>query len=353
MKIEPTKFCVMANRHLLLLPLVLFSLAGPARAQVTINIDNSNYQYFATDLARHFLYTAESAGPGGTKHLNVVNTLTNTVVGSYNFTAVGYSSQIAASGTNVFWADQGSNQVKVIAVNGSGTPSLTRNDSATQATGVAALGTTYGVSKQATGDKLDINLISTGATSFANISLGGVAGQVFADSNTNRYYARATSSYTIINAGTGSILGTLNGFVMAIDSSASHNFVYLQDPGNALHLDQLAGTATANPGSPTFYNFGSAFSDVAVNGVTGDIFVALTSANQVVQLNSSMAFVQQFTVTSPQTLAFADGQLFVHSTGTGFLTAIAIPEPATWAALLGGLGLVAAVLRRRAVRRPD
>ncbi len=348
MKIEPTKFCVMANRHLLLLPLVLFSLAGPARAQVNININNSGAQSFAVDLTDHFLYVAQQGTSG--HNLNVINTLTNTVVGSTTYSGSSYASQVAASGTTVFWSSQGDSTVQVFSVSGSGVPSFSRADTASLATGIAALSTTYGVSRQGA-DSLVIHNLA--GTVLFTTTLTGVAGQVYSDSNTNRYYARASSSYNIINASTGGILGTLSGFVMAIDSSASHNFVYLQDPGNALHLDQLAGTATANPGSPTFYNFGSAFSDVAVNGVTGDIFVALTSVNQVIQLNSSMAFVQQFAVTSPQSLAFADGQLFVHSTGTAFLTAIAIPEPATWSALLGGLGLVGALLRRRAVRRPD
>lgn len=340
MKTDTSKFCAMANRHLLLLPLVLLGLAGPTRAQITINIDNSNAQTFALDLANHFLYTAESSN-AGTKHLSVINTLTNTVVGTYSFNSSNYTSQVAASGTNIYWADQGSSLVRIFSVNGSGVPSSTRNDGATLATGVAALSTTYAVSKQGTGDFMEIRNLA-GSTLF-NVSLGGVAGQVFADSNTNRYYARSSSSYKAIDASTGGILGTLSGIVMAIDSSAAHNFLYMQDGSIATRLDQMTGSANS---LNTFYDFGSAFSDVAVNGVTGDIFVALTSLNQVIQLNSSMAFVQQFNVTSPQTLAFADGELFVHSVGAAYLTAI--PEPATWSALLGGLGLIGAILRRRA-----
>lgn len=332
----------MAARHPVLLTLTLLALAGPAAGQVTINIDNSNTQYFAVDAARNFLYVAEASN-AGTKHLSVINTLTNTVVGTYSFSSSGYTSQVATSGTNVFWADQGSSQLKVIAVNGSGTPSLTRNDAATLATGVAALATTYGVSQQGTGDVMDINLISNGSTSFNNISLGGVAGQVYADSNTNLYYARGSSNYKVIDASNGSILGTLSGQVMAIDSAAAHNFVYLQNSGNTNRLDQLTGSGnTLN----TFYDFGAAYNWVAVDSVTGDIFVAQSALNRVVQLNSSMAFVQQFTVASPESIAFADGQLFVHGSGQAYLTAIAIPEPATWAALLGSLGLIGAIMRR-------
>lgn len=340
----------MARRHLVPATLILLSFAGPVRAQVTINIDNSSQQYFAVDSSRNFLYVAEASN-AGTKHLSVINTLTNTVVGTYSYNSSGYTSQVAASGTNVFWADQGSSQLKVIAVNGSGTPTLTRNDAATLATGVAALGTTYGVSQQGTGDVMDINLISNGSTSFDNIALGGVAGPVFADSNTNRFYARSTNSFKIIDAATGGILGTLSGLVMAIDSSSGHNYVYLQNSGTTTRLDQLAGTVTNNTVN-TFYDFGAAFNDVTVNGANGDIFVAQSGLNRVVQLNSSMAFVQQFNVTGPQSLAFADGKLFVHETGASYLTVIAVPEPATWSVLLGGLGLGFAFWRRRATRNP-
>lgn len=336
----------MARRHLVPAALILVSLAGHVRAQVTINIDNSSYQYFAVDTARNFLYAAESSN-AGTKHLSVINTLTNTVVGTYNYTSTGYTSQVAASGTNVFWADQGSSQLKVIAVNGSGVPTLTRNDAATLATGVAALTTTYGVSQQGTGDVMDIKLISNGSTSFT-ASVGGVAGAVFSDANTNRYYARGSTSYNVIDATNGSIVRTLSGQVMAIDSAAAHNFVYLQNAGNANRLDQLTGSGNT---LSTFYDFGAAFNDVTVNSANGDIFVAQSALNRVVHLNSSMALVQQFTVTGAQSLAFANGQLYVHGTGQAYLTAIAIPEPATWSALLGGLGLGLALWRRRAKGR--
>lgn len=333
----------MALRHLAPAALILLCLAGPVRAQITIAIDNSSSQYFAVDAARNFLYVAEASN-ASLKHLSVVNTLTNTVVGTYSFSSTGYTAQVAASGTNVFWADQGSSQLKVIAVNGSGTPTLTRNDAANLATGVAALGTTYAVSKQGTGDFMDINLISTGTASFANISLSGVAGQVYADSNTNRYYARSSSNYKVIDVSNGSILGTLAGQVMAIDSASGHNFVYLQNGSNANRLDQLTGAGNA---VNTFYDFGAAFNNVTVNSANGDIFVAQSALNRVVQLNSSMVFVQQFTVTSPEAIAFADGQLYVHGSGQAYLTAIAVPEPATWSALLGGLGLGFALWRRR------
>lgn len=338
-----TVFRAMACRHFVLFLLVSLFVTSPVRAQVTINIDNSNSQYFAFDAARNFLYVAEASN-AGTKHLSVVNTLTNTVVGTYNYSSGGYTAQVAASGTNVFWADQGSSVVRVIAVNGSGTPSLTRSDAATQATGIAALATTYGVSQQGTGDIMDINLISNGSTSFNDLSVGGVAGQVYADSNTNRYYARGSSNYNVIDASTGGFVRTLSGQVMAIDSAAAHNYVYLQNSGNTNQLDQLTGSDnTVN----TFYDFGAAYNWVTVDSVTGDIFVAQSALNRVVQLSSSMVFVQQFTVASPESIAFADGQLFVHGTGQAYLTAIAVPEPATWAALLGGVGLGAALWRRR------
>lgn len=346
MKTPCPSLSAMARRHLVPATLILVSLAGPLRAQITINLGNSSQQYFAVDAARNFLYAAEASN-AASKRLNVINTLTNTVVGTYVHTSSNYTSQVAASGTNVFWADQGSGQLRVFAVDGSGTPTLTRSDAATLATGVAALATTYGVSQQGTGDVMDINLISNGSTAVNDIALGGVAGQVFSDSNTNRYYARSNSSYKVIDASNGSIVRTLSGHVMAIDSASAHNFVYLQNASTTTRLDQLTGADnTVN----TFYDFGAAFNDVAVNSANGDIFVAQSGLNRVVQLNSSMAVVQQFTVTAPQSLAFADGQLYVHETGASYLTVIAVPEPATWSALLGGFGFGFVLWRRWATR---
>ena len=100
MKTEFSVFCAMANRPLVLLTLILLPFAGSAWGQTIITLDNTAYQYFAVDTTRHFLYAGESNGPGGTKHLDVISTLTNTVVGAYNFTAGGYSSYIAASGNS-------------------------------------------------------------------------------------------------------------------------------------------------------------------------------------------------------------------------------------------------------------
>jgi hypothetical protein len=310
-------------------------------------LNNSGQQAFAVDATDHFLYVAQEGTSG--HNLNVINTLTNTVVGSTTYSGSAFASQVAASGTTVMWASQSDSSVNLFSVNGSGVPSSLRTDSATLATGIAALSTTYGVSKQGTGDFMDIRSIATGSTLFS-VSLGGVAGQVYGDSNTNRYYARSTNSYKVIDAGSGSVLGTLTGFVMAVDSASAHNFVYMQDGTTSTQLDQLNGTSNAQT---TFYNFGAAFTDVTVNSANGDIFVALPSLNLVDHLNSSMSLLGQYTVAGAQSLAFADGNLYVDVSGQSFLTVVAVPESATWSVLLGGLGLIGAIWRRRAARGPN
>jgi len=337
-----------ALRHLVPLTIVLAALSGPVSAQTNITLDNTAYQYFAVDTVRHFLYAGESSN-AGIKHLNVINTLTNTIVGTYSFSTGGYSSQIAASGTNVFWADQGSNLLRVIAVNGSGVPSLTRSDAATQATGVAALSTTYAVSKQGGGDFMSIRQISSGTELF-NVNLGGVAGQVYADANTNLYYARSTSDTKVINT-SGTIVGTLsNKLVMAIDSSASNNFIYIQDGGTPFVLSQLAGANQAATGNT--FNFAAAYGGVAVNDMNGDVFVSQQALNRVVHLSSSLAFIQYLSVPNAGALAIIDAQLYVHQAGSTTLSVLAIPEPGTWAVLSGSAALCFAVWRRRAGVRP-
>ena len=55
-------------------------------------------QIQAVDSARHFVYETQDGGPGGTKILSVISTLTNTVIGSYSFTGGGYAGQAATAG---------------------------------------------------------------------------------------------------------------------------------------------------------------------------------------------------------------------------------------------------------------
>ena len=343
MKTEFSVFCAMANRPLVLLTLILLPFAGSAWGQTIITLDNTAYQYFAVDTTRHFLFAAESSN-AATKHLNVINTLTNTIVGTYSFSTGGYSAQVAASGTNVFWADQGSSLARVIAVSGSGVPSLTRSDPAGLATGIAALSTTYAVSKQGGGDYMDIRLISTGALVGSSVLLSSPAGPVFADANTNLYYARSNLNTQVINL-SGGIVRTLAGLVAAIDSSAAHNFIYFQSGGGNTVLTQLFGSSNLATGN-SFTN-GTAYGGVAVNSLNGDVFVSQQTLNQVVHLDSNLAFIEYLAVPNAEALAIIDNQLYVHQAGTTSLSVLAIPEPATWSVLLVGLGLVSAILRRR------
>ena len=218
-----------------------------------------------------------------------------------------------------------------------------RTDSATLATGIAALSTTYAVSKQGTGDFMEIRNLAGGL--LINVSLGGVAGPVFADANMNLYYARATNSTKVINI-SGVTVGTLsNQLVFAIDPSVSHNFVYIQNGGTPNVLTQLSGSSNLATG----YSFtnGTAYGGVAVNSLNGDVFVSQQALNRVVHLNSSLAFIEYLAVPNAEALAIIDNQLYVHQAGTTSLSVLAIPEPATWSVLLVGLGLVSAILRRR------
>lgn len=314
--------------------------AGSAQAVLNITIDNSGQQFFAVDPARHFLYSGEAVGPGGTKHLNVINTLTDTVVGNYNFTGGGYSSYIAASGTNVFWADQGDSLVRMIGVSNAGIPTQLRLDSMTLATGVGALSTTYAASLQGTGDVMKIVNISTGVVQ-STVSLGGVAGPVYSDTLSNLYYVRSTNSTKVIDL-SGNILRTLSGLITTIDFSAAHHYVYSTGL-NGQVVTQLSGGTDVATGKA--YDFGAATSGVTADALTGNLWVSVQSQNRVVELDSAMNFLQQFTVASPAAIAVQDGQVFVDQLGTNNITIIAAPEPATFGLL--GLGALLLAARRR------
>lgn len=335
------------SKTLSVLALAGLLAAGPAQAAF-ITIDNSGQQFFAVDPARHFLYSGEAVGPGGTKHLDVISTLTNAVVGAYNFTAAGYSSYIAASGNSVVWADQGSSLVRVIAVSNAGTPTALRNDSLTLATGVAAMSTTYAASLQGTGDVLRIMSTASGST-LQNVNLGGVAGEVYSDTLSNLYYARATSVYRVIDLA-GSILQTLNGFVLAIDSAATHHFVYFENGGNSQILTQLTGGTNVATGNSYDFGAGAAITRVTADAQTGHVWVSLQAQNRVVELDPALNFVQQFSVAGAEAIAIQDGLAYVHQAGTSTITTLSAPEPASAALVAGGLAAAGAFRRRRAAR---
>lgn len=326
--------------------LCLATLALPvASFAQTITLDNSGYQFFALDAARHFLYSAESTGPGGTKHLNVINTLTNTVVGNYSFSASGYTSQVATSGTNVFWADQGSSLVRVLSVNAAGVPSVLRNDSMTLATGVAALSTTYGASLQGTGDVMRIVNSTTGVTS-ATVNLGGVASNMISDPLANLYYVRSnTYDVKVINLA-GTIVRPLTGTVMAIDSTPGRHFVYFESGSSSRVLTQLNG-ADDSPTSESYdFGVGAVITSVAVDASTGNVWASLQAQNRVVQLDSGLDFIQQFTVPNASAIAFDSGKAFVYQAGTNNI--VVVPEPSAFAFLAMASTALLGFRRRRA-----
>lgn len=329
-------------RQLAASALTLFLLAGLAKGQ-TILLSDSGSQSFALDSARHFLYAAEGSN-ASTKHLDVINTQTLAVVGTYSFVGSGYTSQVAASGTNVFWANQGGSQVKVISVDGSGTPTLTRNDSLSLATGVAALSTTYAASLQGTGDVMKIVQISDGSV-LSTFSLGGVASSITSDPLSNLYYAKRNDPTVKVIDTSGNLVRTLSGAVAAIDSSPGHHYVYFENGSTTQVLTQLNGSDNSATGNSYDFGSGASITAVAVDNSTGNLWVSLQSQNRVVELNSSMSFLQQFTVSNPAAIAFADGYAFVHNAGTNTITAI--PEPGTWALVTGLASALAVIVFRR------
>ena len=327
--------------------LCLAALALPASAfGLTITLDNSNQQSFALDAARHFLYSGELIGPGGTKHLNVINTLTNTVVGNYSFSAGGYSSYVATSGTNVFWADQGSSLVRVLSVNAAGVPTATRNDSMTFATGIAALPGTYGVSLQGTGDVMRIVNSATGSI-LQTVNLGGVASITTSDPLANLYYVRSNVyDVKVINLA-GAIVRPLTGTVLAIDPTPGRHFVYFESGSSSRVIQQLNGADDLFTGVSFDFGVGAVVTNVAVDAATGNVWASLQAQNRVVELDSNLAFIQQFTVPNAEAIAFDSGKAFVHQAGSNIVTVL-VPEPSALAFLTTASTALLGFRRRRA-----
>jgi hypothetical protein len=98
----------------------------------------------------------------------------------------------------------------------------------------------------------------------------------------------------------------------------------------------LDGTTNAQTAS---YTFGATVGAVAVDAATGDIYVAQQSLNEVVRLDKTMAYVGQFSVTNPQSITFADGELFVQSSGNATLSifTVSTAQPANQAITFNAL----------------
>jgi hypothetical protein len=332
--------CAKLKRRLYLLlfavtQLALFSRAGA----LTITLDNSNAQTFALDPIRHFLITAEGAG-AGTKHLSVISTLTNTVVGTYNFTGSGFTSEIAASGTQAFWADQGDSKVRLINISAAGAASEFRLDSFTLPTGIASLGTTYGVTSQGGGDALRIVRFSDGVV-LHTTPLGFTGSAVDSDTFTNFYYAANGNSSTAVIDSNGTILRTLTGRVASVDSA--NHFIYIGL--GARSISQLNGLDNSATGKSFDFGVGMSINGVAVDSSTGNLWVTLSGQNVVQQLSSNLTFIQQFTATSPDAIAFDNGNAYIHQSGTNGI--LVVPEPSAAGLIIGCLGIVSIRRRRR------
>jgi len=308
----------------------------------TITLDNSFGAGLVLDPTHHFLYAFANNGPGA-RYLDVINTQTNAVVGNYSFSGSGYEGNMGYSGTYAIWADQGDQNVRLISISGTGSPSLSRTDSypGYYPTGMAALSTTYGVSLQGSGDNMDIVNISTGAVSQV-VALGGVAGAVSSDPTNNLYYAAVSGANTcrVINL-SGTIVRSLSGNITVIDPTTGHNYVYLEPGSSSEVLDQLNGADDSATGKSYDFGAGAVITDVAVDASTGNIWATLEAQNKVVELNSSMNLLGQYTVSNADAIAFDSGEAFVDEAGTNtVMTITATPEPGSVVlVLLGSLGL--------------
>jgi hypothetical protein len=263
------------------------------------------------------------------------------VVGSYSFTGAGSTSQIAASGTQAVWADQGDNQVRVLNVSATGTPTLARSDSFPFPTGVGALATTYGESSQGGGDSLRIVRITDGAV-LHTTALGGTASTVHADTLLELYYVQNPSNALVIDSN-GSILRTVSGLVSSIDADPLRHFVYVGEQTQS--IQQLGGDDDSPTGRTFNFGSGASVSATAVDPASGNLWVSLRSQNRVEVLSQDLQLLQEFTVPSPDAIAVDNGNAYVHQFGTPTVSVLSVPEPS------GACGLVMAAAGLLARRR--
>jgi hypothetical protein len=323
--------------YLLIFALSQLALFSTAEA-LTITLDNSNSQAFALDPTRHFLITAEGIG-AGTKHLSVISTLTNTVVGTYSFSGSGFTAELAASGTQAFWADQGDGKVRVINISAAGVPTEFRLDSFTFPTGIASLATTYGVTSQGGGDALRIVRFSDGVVLHTTV-LGFTGSAVDSDPFTNNYYAANGTSTSAVFDSNGTFLRNVSGQVAGVD--AAGHYIYLGLGTRTMtQLNSLDDSAT---GKLFDFGAGASISGAAVDPATGNVWVTLTAQNVVKEFSSNLTFIQQFAATSPDTIAFDNGNAYIHQGGTNGI--LVVPEPSA-AGLIIGLGAIVFMRRLR------
>jgi hypothetical protein len=349
----------MSRHHLALRAsslLLQAALLAPAGA-TTIRLDNTGNQCFAVDPERHLLYAGErlqrviDPPPPGTldpAHLDVIDTMTNSVVGGYSITSTyAYTCDLAASGTQVFWADRGDNVVHVFNVGAAGVPSLARTDSLPFPTGLAALPTTYGECSQGGGDSFNIVRSSDGAV-LHTTPLRGTGGAVHGDMLCNRYYVQDSSNAVVIDAATGATLRTISGLVSSVDSTKGRHFVYV---GEHTHvLQQLTGDDDSPTGRSFDFGDGAYIDATAVDAASGNIWVALAAQDRVAVLSPDLRMVQQFSLPMPEAIALDNGNAYVHLAETSTISVLSVgsvPEPTSTCCLGAAIG----ALRVRRPRR--
>jgi len=177
-----------------------------------------------------------------------------------------------------------------------------------------------------TGSFFGGTLLDSVSTNISNISYQGIARAAVYDTGTGLdFYYQFENAPTSING---------------VERLSAWNFSAL---GNSV-VDVFQTSA-----SNSFFTAGTTMSGSADRGAAGVIgfnFIGTSPGNKI--LPGATSFVQIIRTNArnfqPGNFGLLDG---IGDNGAGFGVAAAIPEPATYSMMLGGLGLMGAIARRR------